>query len=713
MERNYQFRERLLVVHEKNICTDKEPVWGFNDSCVFSDEWKIIYPADSDKTMKYAAEDLREFFNESCCIFPNCIAKKSIDTNPDKCIYLVIEGAEDENKRNEYTVTVTESKVVIKAPTSRGIAQGVYYLEDEMRKNRYPAVKSTEFNRHSVFTPRLTHSGFGLDMFPDNHLKAIAHLGIDAIMVFVKAVDKTPHGYVDFNDLIYRASTYGLDVYAYSYIISNRHPDDEDAYEHYESTYGKLFASCPGLKGVIFVGESCEFPSKDERTVPLHYYEVTPENNPKHLPTPGWFPCYDYPQWLELIKKIVRNHNEKADIILWTYNWGYQPEDLRIKLIENMPADIGLMATFEMFEDIPADNGAVVRCVDYTLAFEGPGKYFLSEAKAAKKFGLKLHSQSNTGGLAWDIGTIPYIPAPYIWIKRYKNIVECNKEYGLQGLMECHHYGIWPKSIIARLEKLCLTSPEKTPEKHLEELVIADFGKEYAENVLEAFKCFSEGHSRYIPTNQDQYGPFRVGPSYPLLYKTKTVFDSPEYAHFGNNRICNPMYSYDLKNRRLNFENELENLTVMEEKYDEGCEILEGIIDKLSGNDKENCRYLLGLGRFITNAVRTTLNTKKWYEAKIKLLELIQASPCKASYEEAEIQIKLMKEIAEREIKNAESTIEYVRFDSRLGFEPSMEYMCDEAHILRKIEHTRDALKEAVAEFESTFKEYIGNTEKE
>ncbi len=707
MERNYQFRERLLVVHEKNICTDSEPVWGFENSCVFSDDWKIIYPVKADKTMKYAAEDLREFFNDSCGVYPNCIAKNIDSADQDNCIILILEGTEDINKRNEYTITITEKQVIIKAPTSRGIAQGIYYLEDEMRKNRYPAVKCADISRYSVFTPRLTHSGFGLDMFPDNHLKAIAHLGIDSIMIFVKDVDKTPHGYVDFNDLIYRADIYGLDVYVYSYIISDRHPDDEDAHEHYESTYGKLFAACPGLKGVIFVGESCEFPSKDKRTIPLHYYEVTSENNPDSLPTPGWFPCYDYPQWINLIKEIVRGHNKKADIILWTYNWGYHPEDIRIELIENLPKDIGLMATFEMFEDLPAENGAVVRCVDYTLAFEGPGKYFLSEAKAAKKLGLKLHSQSNTGGLAWDIGTIPYIPAPYLWIKRYKNIIECNKKYGLQGLMECHHYGIWPKSIIARLEKLCLTCPEKTPEKHLEELVISDFGKQYSHKVLEAFKCFSDGHAKYIPTNQDQYGPFRVGPSYPLLYKTSAVFNSPEYAHFGNNKICYPMYSYDLVNRKLNFENELTSLAVMEQKYDEGCRSLESIIEKLSGNDKENCRYLLSLGRFITNSVRTTLNTKKWLESKIKLLELIQDVICEDSYIKAKKQIDIMRDIVENEIKNAESTIEYVRFDSRLGFEPSMEYMCDEAHLLWKIEHTSKALTEAIDDFENTFKEFI------
>ena len=38
------------------------------------------------------------------------------------------------------------------------------------------------------------------------------------------------------------------------------------------------------------------------------------------------------------------------------------------------------------------------------------------------------------------------------------------------------------------------------------------------------------------------------------------------------------------------------------------------------------------------------------------------------------------------EIENARATIPLVEFDSRLGFEPSMEYMCDREHLELKIE---------------------------
>ena len=48
------------------------------------------------------------------------------------------------------------------------------------------------------------------------------------------------------------------------------------------------------------------------------------------------------------------------------------------------------------------------------------------------------------------------------------------------------------------------------------------------------------------------------------------------------------------------------------------------------------------------------------------------------------------------EIENARRTIPLVQLDSRLGFEPSMEYIGDEAHILWKIETTQKALEEEI-----------------
>ena len=39
--------------------------------------------------------------------------------------------------------------------------------------------------------------------------------------------------------------------------------------------------------------------------------------------------------------------------------------------------------------------------------------YFKSEAEAAAKRGIRFYSMTNTGGVTWDFGVIPYEPFPY------------------------------------------------------------------------------------------------------------------------------------------------------------------------------------------------------------------------------------------------------------------------------------------------------------
>ena len=74
--------------------------------------------------------------------------------------------------------------------------------------------------------------------------------------------------------------------------------------------------------------------------------------DPDSKPNPGWWPCTDYPDWLNLVKRVIRRHNPDADVVFWTYNWGWAPEKDRVALVRTLPDDVSLQVTFEMFEDI-------------------------------------------------------------------------------------------------------------------------------------------------------------------------------------------------------------------------------------------------------------------------------------------------------------------------------------------------------------------------
>ncbi|HEX2186977.1 MAG TPA: hypothetical protein VHN78_15890, partial [Chloroflexota bacterium] len=452
-----------------------------------------------------------------------------------------------------YRLVATPERVVVCGHDARGVGQGSYYLEDLMNLRGAPILRPDDVTREPLFSPRMTHSGWGLDLFPDAHLNAIAHAGMDAILVFVTGVDRTPDEhthqpdrastgrYQDFNNLVDRAAAHGLDVYFYAYFRSQdaRHPDDPQAEAYYDGTFGAVFRACPRAKGIILVGESVEFPSKDPHTTGRHRLAPTPDGLPAAKPSPGWWPCRDYPQWLELLQKVIRRHNPEADIVFWTYNWGYAPEEDRLALIRSLPQGVTLQVTFEMFEPIRRE-GVTNMCVDYTIAFEGPGQYFVSEARAAHQRGLPLYTMSNTGGLTWDVGVIPYEPVPYQWARRHAALRRAREEWGLCGLMESHHFGWWP-SFVADLAKWEFWTPSPSTEETCAALARRDFGEAGAPAALAAWREWSEAIRDYVPTNEDQYGPFRVGPSYPLVFRAGASLPAADHAMMGN-RIVRPHY---------------------------------------------------------------------------------------------------------------------------------------------------------------------------
>ena len=75
-------------------------------------------------------------------------------------------------------------------------------------------------------------------------------------------------------------------------------PRAENAEKVYDELYGSLFKACPGLKGMVFVGESVEFLSDDEHVVRHRYNEYPKEGIPENKPSPGWWPCKNYSEWI-------------------------------------------------------------------------------------------------------------------------------------------------------------------------------------------------------------------------------------------------------------------------------------------------------------------------------------------------------------------------------------------------------------------------------
>ena len=683
-ERNYAFRQRIDQVHRPGRRDpDCRPEHG---EAIISDGWRIVVPERASQYLIGVAADLQDYLFSSMGVSALLVRKDPSGEAGANSIVLATRDAlvdlgESLTAPRSYRLQVASDGIVVCGFDERGVGQGCYFLEDLMNLREAPFLSPSDQMRAPVFSPRMVHSGWGMDQFPDAHLNAIAHAGFDAILVFVKGPNQTTMGFLDINDLIARAARFGLDVYLYSYLISRRHPEDPDAESFYEKTYGELMRAHSDARGVIFVGESCEFPSHDPNSTQKLRSETTADDT---KPSPGWWPCVDYPDWLNLVKRIIRRHSPDADIVFWTYNWGWTPEKDRLALIDSLPRDVTLQATFEMFEDVER-RGVPTRCVDYTVSFAGPGTYFASEAQAAHQRGLKLHTMSNTGGQTWDFGVVPYEPVPFQWARRHEALLQANADWGLSGLMESHHMGWWP-SIVADLAKQSFWAPHAPADEIIAALARREFGSEGAPAAVEAWRHWSEAILDYVPTNEDQYGPFRVGPAYPLhLANEEIEFPSADHAHFGS-RILNTWYRPHDPNI---VDGEIACLEAMVDRWATGVEAMRRAVDAAPPRKREEARRMLALGEFILCAVRTTINVKRWWQLRQQL----------DAAESAEIGATVLDSLAalaRAELDNVAAAMPLVEFDSRLGWEPSMEYMADPAHLEWKIAQVRRVLDEDI-----------------
>ncbi len=682
-ERNFEFRRRLNEVHiprRVNKALEAGP-----DETEITGDWRIVVPADASDFVYRAAQDLQDYFARSMEL-ALLLKKDDAARPPARSIVYRPASAAAPRKARSYRLTVTPDRVEIDASDERGVAQGGYYLEDLMNLRSAPFLKREVLTRSPVFSPRMTHSGWAIDQFPDAHLNAIAHAGMDTILLFIESgTDQTRSGYVDTEDLALRAAGYGIDLYFYPLLPCEKHPSDPGAEEYYEQLYGSLIRKCPHAGGIVFVGESCSFPTRDPHTCGRAWWEPVKDPDDRR-PLNGFYPSEDYPEWLEMVKKVTRKYNPGLDIVFWSYNWGWAPDEARLALIRRLPPDITLEATFEMFEpvrhpagEIGADSDLSIPVADYSTVLAGPGHYFRTEAEEAHRLGLKLYAMSNTGGDTWDIGVIGYEPIPYRWKMRVDALLEAHREWNLTGLMESHHYG-WVPSFVSELIKEAYWTGGMDFEFHIRAIAERDFGPGMSE-ALNAWRLWSDAFAFYTPASADQYGPFRVGPSYPLLFPGETAEPPLPFTRFGG-WIVNFTYPVPDPGETRK---QLLSLRRMEILMEEGCRCMRRLPEELPR--PEEAGRIAALGEFILCTVRTAIHTKEWYLACLELRE----KPAET--------LAALEKIGRAELENAHSAIPFAEIDSRIGFEPRSNYMGDREHIEWKLAHLQNTLESVIPQY--------------
>ncbi len=667
-EQHYDFQKRIADIHPANL-RDRARKAAAGETEVTS-EWSIAIAEDASAYLGRVASDLCQFFARSMGIELEC-ARGIKGRASGKEIVLRVDPASAPQKKRAYRLTVTADGVEVAGFDERGVGQGAYYLEDLAKLSRAPFLPQGVKSRVPIFSPRMFHSGWKGGEFPDWFLNAAVHAGLDTALIYTR--EDLSSEKRDVNDIIRRAGEHGIDVYLYPLLRNcEKHPLDEGADEYYDKLLGGLLKAYPGVKGMVFVGESCAFPSRDPRSNGCYWWSP-PSNPPKPGTQNGFFPFNDVPGWVKCVRKALRKANPDIDFVMWTYNWGWAPDEDRLAFVRALPKDVTLEATFEMFERLERD-GYSFPVADYSMTIPGPGHYFATEAAEAKKEGIGLYTMSNTGGKTWDNGSVPYNPAPYLWKKRWDALNAAARDWNLSGLMECHHYG-WVPSFVSELAKEAFWTDGMDFDKHARKIAERDFGAG-ADKALAAWRDWSEAFEHCLPINLDQYGPLRIGPSYPLqLPGEKSGFPPPGLVFFDYNECAVGWigrYPADKLAAQIGI------LRKQESALASGNTHMAAALAKAPADAKPGAERMLALGQFLLATCRTCINSKRWAICKLEL------GLAKALEDQRPI-LGRMRGIAEEELGNVRDALSAVRIDSELGYEATIRYAGGEERLIWKI----------------------------
>lgn len=676
MEQNYDFRKRLWQVH-KPFRRDR------NRKCQcyeieIDDKWKI--GGVDGRVIQNAISDFQDYLWVSMGVS----AGRTL-TEEDYVIWLSL----DSSLGHSMEIIVEEKNIRIRLSEDAYAFRAIVYLEDLMNLEGAPVISIGKRKRTPVFESISAHSASGLDFYPDEELRAMIHAGYDTAVLFVRDIDLTTRGYCDIHDVIHRAAGYGIKVLLYSYLQAFVHPDDPEADQVFQRVFGGLFQRYPDAYGIMLCGETLEFPSRDPHTTGKKYTESVTDGIPETKPSPGWYPCSDYPAYLQKIEKAIHSVKPDARIIFSTYNWAYESDEVREHFLASLPKGIDITITYEIQSRRTLENMRTP-VMDYTISCDRPSEYFITEAGYCRKNHIDIQGNVNTAGVAWDFGCIPYVPAPFKLIERIKTLKNLSRELGITTIYATHHYGYWD-SFASDLQKRsfwCEFDPVY-PEL-LQRIAIRDYGRKNAENVLSAWRAWSDAMNFYIASNEDQYGPWRVGPAYPFIFHpniTRTMqskeikFPTAPSAYNGY-KIIKTLYTpFENENQApgfLRIPAEIRSLQKMCRHWEEGLGFLQAC------DASENIQMLQALAEFILTEIKTTIHIKQWWKGNVRLED--SDSPAEAE----EILIGL-KELLTEESENVCSAYPAVETDSRIGWEPSMEYVCDKWHLDWKMRQLKSA----------------------
>ena len=146
---------------------------------------------------------------------------------------------------------------------------------------------------------------------------------------------------------------------------------------------------------------------------------------------------------VEVVTEECHRINPKIEILPWEYNLDFRPQGVELKrhIVSLLPKESIPLLTWENGKGFEID-GLQGYLRDYSISQVGPAEVSEAQIAEAKGRGMKVYCKSDTFG-TWQFGTIPYLPCPQQWHRRY----EALEKHGVDGTVETWSNGYKPNFV--------------------------------------------------------------------------------------------------------------------------------------------------------------------------------------------------------------------------------------------------------------------------
>jgi hypothetical protein len=387
---------------------------------------------------------------------------------------------------------------------------------------------------------------------------------------------------------------------------------------------------------------------------------------------------------ITVINRGIKAASPEADVIAWSWAWGIVEPHPQTRLISRLPKDVILMTDWETGGDGQKNVAGRKYPVDeYSLSYIGPCNRFLRHVSIAKRRGMKVMAKLQLAA-THELASVPYIPVPFNLAEKMSGL----RKYKVDGFLGCWNIG-GELSPMTRLAGKMSLSPPLSQLQALRETAAEEFGEDVADDVIKAWKLFSDGWKEYpmscaftwnSPINYAPafYFPLEVPDKPSLCTASHTPLPRDEEGHLNVTSYYLPNWTTPFGVKRTE-----KALTLLLDKWGLGLVIMGNVSKQYPANS--NLLIEHNLACHIALSVKSTINILRFYTLLPQL---------KAAEENRRETIDALKAILKDEIEIARQDMPLLKADSRLGYHPeahSRHFTCKD--LKYKIEYIRESLR--------------------